>query len=117
MAYCQPEDLATMQGKKCIIAQKKCANTLLDDGRESSVDLAFGAGTQNSYFPTEHACCGQDLLRFILRVWTGGIHKQSGNRQFRYYLKQVLIPLCRQRYGGVAGTSEVAAWPIEPSNE
>ncbi len=117
MTCCQCHELVAPAGEEWIGADEECAGLQFDESCESGVDLAFGAGLQDTELQPLRARRLLLVSYHALGCQPVRVHQQGDHLGLGNQLGQQFEPLRHQLDEEVAEAGEVAARPGETGDQ
>jgi hypothetical protein len=111
-------ELFAHASEECIGTYHQSARSLLEQGRENDVEVAFAAGMQDMELkPKDDSGCLQVSRLGLCKSGIGWIDKQGVGRSCGNHLLQQLQPLLPYLRGQTGHAGEIAARPVEARND
>jgi hypothetical protein len=90
---------------------------VLDEARESRVDIAFAPGMQDQGLNVECARCSLHVSNLEFRSGISGVDEKADNSDARDQLVQQFQPFCPEGIGKKSYSYEIATGTVEIGNE
>ena len=113
----QRDQLFALAVEERIGCYQKGARSLLDQGRECRLKIAFGARVEDKKLQPEHMRRPLDVSPIGLGNRIARVHEKSKNIGFRHQVVQQFHLLCHERIAKRAHSRDVPAGPIETGDK